>query len=167
MRIVCPSCRAAYEVPESLVAGGNAVRCAKCGRQWAPRPPAAAPEPPPGPKPAPPPVAGTPPPSPLAPSPVRAELPPLAEPTAPPPDLRTEPRLPTYRPRTIDSLDDGRLPPRDDEIALPPRRTGVVLAWLVSLAVLALLVWAAYAFRGTVIGAWPPSARLYAALGLN
>ena len=82
-------------------------------------------------------------------------------------ELRAEPRLPTYRPRSVDTLDDARPPPRDDEIEPAPRRSGALLAWLVSLALLALLVWAAFTFRGTVIGAWPPSARLYAALGLH
>ena len=46
MRIVCPSCSAAYDVPDSLVTAGRTVRCARCGGDWTPVK-AAAPEPPP------------------------------------------------------------------------------------------------------------------------
>lgn len=34
MRIVCPSCSAAYEVVESLLIPGRIVRCARCGAEW-------------------------------------------------------------------------------------------------------------------------------------
>lgn len=34
MRIVCPSCSAAYEVAESVLAPGRIVRCARCGEEW-------------------------------------------------------------------------------------------------------------------------------------
>ncbi len=144
MRIVCPNCQATYEVPDSLLAGGKAVRCARCGTEWAPLSPAAAPPPPVPPE--------------------RPEPPPTVAPTDHP---RVEPRLSGYRPRNVDSADDARLPPRDDEIDLAPRRGGALLGWLVSLAILALLIWAAFAFRSNVMGAWPPSARLYAMLGLR
>jgi predicted Zn finger-like uncharacterized protein len=49
MRIVCPSCSAAYDVPDSLVTPGRVVRCARCAGEWAPVDAAAAvaePEPP-------------------------------------------------------------------------------------------------------------------------
>ncbi len=142
MRIVCPSCQAAYEVPESLAAGGKAVRCARCGTEWTPHP--------------------------AAPPPPRAVV---EEPPAPPPPeetpLHIEPRLAGYRPRSVDTVDDDRPPPRDDEIELAPRGRGAWIGWLISLLVLAALLWAAFAFRGQVIGAWPPSARLYAVLGLH
>ncbi len=36
MRIACPSCSAAYDVPDSLVTGGRVVRCARCGGEWVP-----------------------------------------------------------------------------------------------------------------------------------
>ncbi len=143
MRIVCPNCRAAYEVPEPLLAGGKAVRCARCGTEWAPMPAAA------------PPPASPPQPQPPPPSPESDNR------------LRAEPRLSAYRPRSVDSADDARLPPRDDEIEQVPRRRGALVAWLVSLLILALLIWAAFAFRSQVMGAWPPSERLFAALGLR
>lgn len=34
MRLVCPHCAAAYDVPPGLLAGRSAVRCARCGQQW-------------------------------------------------------------------------------------------------------------------------------------
>ena len=34
MRIVCPSCSAAYEVSESLLRPGRIVRCVRCGHEW-------------------------------------------------------------------------------------------------------------------------------------
>jgi len=36
MRIECPSCFAAYEVPNSLMTAGRVVRCARCGAEWVP-----------------------------------------------------------------------------------------------------------------------------------
>jgi len=36
MRIVCPSCAAAYDVPEPRLTPGRTVRCARCGEEWAP-----------------------------------------------------------------------------------------------------------------------------------
>lgn len=146
MRIACPNCHAAYEVPEPLLAAGKPVRCARCGNEWRPISSAAAPAPVPEPR--------LEPPAPL-------HAPALEE------RLRTEPRLAGYRPRSVDTADDARPPPRDDEINLAPNRRGALLAWLVSLAILALLIWAAFAFRNQVMGAWPPSTRLYAVLGLQ
>lgn len=53
-------------------------------------------------------------------------------------------------------------------IAEPPPRPSLwpAVAWAASLLVLALLVWAAFAWRGDIMQAWPPSTRVYAALGL-
>ena len=36
MRLVCPSCSVAYEVPDSLVPAGRVVRCARCAGEWTP-----------------------------------------------------------------------------------------------------------------------------------
>jgi predicted Zn finger-like uncharacterized protein len=152
MRIVCPSCQAAYEVPERLLAGGKAVRCARCGAEWAPAPPTREPQPPPPARP-----------QAAAHAAEREELPPHEPERA----ARVEPRLPGYRPRSVDTEDDDRPPPRDDEIEIAPRSRGAVVAWVLSLLLLALLVWAAFAFRSVVMGAWPPSTRLFAAFGLH
>jgi predicted Zn finger-like uncharacterized protein len=34
MRLVCPHCAAAYDVPPALLAGRRAIRCARCGEEW-------------------------------------------------------------------------------------------------------------------------------------
>ncbi len=36
MKIVCPSCSAAYEVPRDRLAPGRIVRCARCSADWVP-----------------------------------------------------------------------------------------------------------------------------------
>src|SRR4051794_8734172 len=36
MRIACPSCGAAYDVPENRLMPGKPVQCARCGTRWAP-----------------------------------------------------------------------------------------------------------------------------------
>ena len=42
MRIVCPSCRAAYEVPDAAIATPRVMRCSRCAHEFAsPQPPAA------------------------------------------------------------------------------------------------------------------------------
>ncbi|WP_052213832.1 zinc-ribbon domain-containing protein [Belnapia sp. F-4-1] len=54
MRILCPQCQAAYDVPERLIAGGRLLRCVKCRHEWreeAEAPPPPAPEPAPEPEP--------------------------------------------------------------------------------------------------------------------
>ena len=48
------------------------------------------------------------------------------------------------------------------------RMRGIVAAaWAASLVALLVLGWVAYEWRGNVMAAWPPSERLYAALGLK
>ena len=51
MRIVCPACAAAYEVPEARLRPGLVVRCARCGADWAQPTPEPEPEPVPTPEP--------------------------------------------------------------------------------------------------------------------
>jgi predicted Zn finger-like uncharacterized protein len=41
MRVACPSCAAAYEVPDVLLTADRIVRCARCGENWKPMAPAA------------------------------------------------------------------------------------------------------------------------------
>ena len=36
MRIVCPACTATYEVPTALLKPDQAVRCARCTKEWVP-----------------------------------------------------------------------------------------------------------------------------------
>jgi predicted Zn finger-like uncharacterized protein len=162
MRIVCPSCQAAYEVPDKLLSSGpRKVRCAKCGKDWmaeaeAPaedevaEPPAdaAAPEAVSGPR--------------ALPAPHAEEA---AEPDLPPP--------PAVVPEPARAAEPAA--PRAQEKLVPepgerPSRALVVvagLAWLASVGVLAGAGWAAVAFRADVMAAWGASRRLYALLGLG
>ncbi len=63
--------------------------------------------------------------------------------------------------------------PAGEQISLPLDRspiarhvTALRLAWAGSVVALMLLAWAAYAERTSIMHAWPPSIRVYAALGL-
>ncbi|MFC7608495.1 MJ0042-type zinc finger domain-containing protein [Teichococcus aestuarii] len=38
MRLECPACAAAYDVPDALLAPGRAVRCVRCAQSWVPLP---------------------------------------------------------------------------------------------------------------------------------
>ena len=143
MRMVCPACSAAYEVPESLLPPGRSVRCARCGDQWTP----VAPEPPP--PPAAPPLPPAVPPQPHWPD---AELvePENVEPFGQPvsPSFTAMDRLALHRAGAGGS-------------AMPLR-----IAWAASVLGLLLLVVAAYVWRAELMHVWPASQRIYRALGL-
>lgn len=189
MRIVCPTCQAAYEVPESLIGGAaRKVRCARCGGAWVPQAVApeatrTRPESEAGPELAQPPAASA-----GAATPGRALAPVVAprmqaperaaaeavaapdlEPDLPPPPLVAQPARqghapPVQVPRAAEMLAPPDTPPT------AARRPGVMLAvlgWAATLAVLGGGVWAAVTWRGAVMAAWPPSARLYMLLGLH
>jgi len=152
MRISCPVCSTSYEVPDPMLPGGRKVRCAKCGHQWVPRPAA-----------------------PHAPPPARrpiveaaAETPPRGRsgeaPASTPPLPPTGPLSPDAHRATI------QIDPDEAPMQPPPRQrtsTGVWVGWAASVGIWALVLWAAYAYRAQVMDAWPPSQRLYAALGLG
>jgi predicted Zn finger-like uncharacterized protein len=148
MRIVCPSCQAAYEVPEKvLTAGTKAVRCARCGTEWAPA------------------AVATPPAD--APADASPQLP-AAVPSLPPPGERAargESRLSSYRPRT-EERDADVWPPTPDD-ARPRGGRSVIIGWLLSIIVLVGLAGAAVSWRNQVMSAWPASERLFMALGLD
>jgi len=111
----------------TLLKPGQAVRCARCAREWVPAP--AEPE-----------------------APVTAE-PESARAALPNSDVSPE----VIRPR------------RPAPVAPPVvSRPNVVLrlAWAVSIFAILLLGWGAYAQRTTIMQIWPPSIRLYIALGL-
>jgi predicted Zn finger-like uncharacterized protein len=148
VRIVCPSCAAAYDVPEAALAPGRAVRCARCGTEWAPL--AAAPRTP---------LAS---PQPLAPPrPAAWDVPERVTTSAP----LAEPDAGASLPRRSKVL---LTEPAPEATAYRPRRRDAapLLAWLASLALLLVLLAAAYTWRDRIMTAWPPSERLYAALGL-
>lgn len=183
MRIACPNCSAAYEVPDALLATGpRLLRCARCGTQFTapgatPAPTAPAAEPP---RPAPPPEAATPPGPPPAPQPAPARPPPPepsrpepSTPEPPPPDppretatLARDRPLPTRGPTRHSPID---APPtaEAEEPPAEPARGQLAAAWLGSFALLGALVFAALHWRAEIAAAWPPAARLYAALGLG
>jgi predicted Zn finger-like uncharacterized protein len=156
MRIVCPSCSAAYEVPDSMLGGRKAVRCARCGDEWRPfeREPQIEPEP---------------------------EIEPEQELTAPPPPPREQeivtrlelerlPRPVPVEPQPYERRMTGGAMAIDRLMAAPQpaQRSNVALtlAWLGSVVAIIVLLYAAYAWRVEIMAAWPPSVRVYAVLGL-
>ncbi len=163
MRIVCPNCQATYDVPESLLRGTpRRVRCARCGGEWVPE---AAPAPEPempalAVLPDPPPSAAT-----VQDDGVDDVLPPAIPP--PPSPIPAAGREPVAPARLVPTP-PGK-PPQQNSPGRAGRRGTMVtalLAWAVSLALLAALAWAAFVWRDEVMAAWTPSKRLYALLGL-
>jgi predicted Zn finger-like uncharacterized protein len=149
MRIACPSCSTAYEVPDALLAAGpRLLRCTRCGTQFTAQ--GSAPPPPEAPPPESPPFR-PPPPKSAAPPPPEA-----APPEASPPEPAPEP--------PVEPLREATAP------AEPPARpsTGpLAAAWLGSFALLGALLFATLHWRAEIAAAWPPAARLFAALGLG
>ncbi len=144
MRIECPCCAAAYDVPESLLPGRKSLRCARCGTEWTAGLPGAPPDESPEPK----------------------QAPPVEVIASPPAEESLRPVRPT-RPMSLDRPSPTAMQ-RLVNIAEPPPRPSLwpAAAWAASILVLALLVWAAFAWRTDIMQAWPPSTRVYAALGL-
>ncbi len=162
MRIACPACAAAYEVPDRLLAGpARTLRCSRCGADFA-LPRATAPEPV-----APPPAEVTapePPPPPV----VAAPEPPLPSPEpepAPEPEAKPEP------PPVVAPIAAA---PRPEPLAMTARAPVVQAepsralagAWIASLVVVLGAVLGFFAFHAKVMELWPASTRLFAALGL-
>jgi len=189
MKIVCPSCAATYEVPESAVASKRAVRCARCGADWIP----GVDRPHPTPAPA---VTATPP----APEPEAEPAPEMEAATAPTVDETADtdlaagvatpapPAAPTVDETADTDLAAGVATPAPPAApvgatpwhavaaaiaaeaaanpAQPAKPRPPVAAWFVSVALLAILAASSVAFRVPIMKAWPASTRLYAALGL-
>ena len=137
MRTACPSCSAAYDVPDSLVPPGRVVRCARCGSEWtpagpAPPPPDAEAAPPPEPEPEPEPI-------------VRRRAAQVAEPAP--------------RQSAMDVL--------TAHPALPQPSPRLRLAWAASVLLLVMGAAVAIAWRAQIVESWPPSARMYAAFGMH
>ncbi len=207
MRLVCPSCQAAYEVPDAVVGDGSRrMRCARCEQEWtaAEAMPARAAVFAAGTPPDQPPTAANPPQGAAGVSqtganpteviqpdalqtdalqtgatttadagarpknPADAPAEPAAQPGAPPPPPRSA---------TLPPMDDLQWPP----IAVPgaarhphgaaaraPSRVGApMLAWMLTVVAIGVAVGAAYAWRADVMRVWPPSERVYAALGVR
>jgi predicted Zn finger-like uncharacterized protein len=93
MRIDCPSCGAAYEVPDTaLAAGPRRLRCTACGHEFEARAPAGAAEPP------------------------KPEAPPSPGPAAPPEPA--PPPAPQRPPRSPPRPAEPAPPPAHDRLAL-------------------------------------------------
>jgi predicted Zn finger-like uncharacterized protein len=146
MRIACPACSAAYEVPDALVGKGRRLRCTRCSHAWMAAPSGEAP------------VLGTSPDT------------PLGTPLAPPPSApqpQFEPPPPVPMPRRAPQLIDPPLPQLGDA---PARREANPLLWAAWIGSVLMLVLAAallWAYRAEVVAAWPPAARLFMALGAD
>ncbi|MFC0410768.1 zinc-ribbon domain-containing protein [Roseomonas elaeocarpi] len=181
MRIICPRCEAAYEVPEMMLSSGlsagRTVRCARCGARWAPLPPPAGARP-----------EETEAPVPLVPDPVvpgqgtpaqetGPGTPDLAAPDLTAPDLAVPEAGTAVADPGTPAAPDGAageevrlLPPvagpRRDR--LEPRRTrpALLLGWIASLGVVAGLVAVLLLRHEAVAAAWPPALWLYRFLGL-
>ena len=101
--------------------------------------------------------------TPLPAPPIREPVPVPGLPPLPGPSDITLPPLPSREP-----LPEPR--PVPQERLAPAGRASadraVLAGWVLSLAVLLLLGWAAVAWRAEVMRAWPPSERAYGALGL-
>jgi len=166
MKIVCPSCAATYEVPESAVASKRAVRCARCGGDWIPGA-ADRTEPPPlaeVPAPPPPPPEPTP-----ASDPVQEPAPeplPAAEEIAAPEPAKERPAPQTAAATQWQGVVDAIAKEAADRPLPPAKGRTPIAAWFVSVTLLAILLAATVAFRAPIMKAWTPSTRLYAALGL-
>jgi predicted Zn finger-like uncharacterized protein len=145
MRVECPNCSAAYEVPERLLGTkARALRCARCDTVFeasAPIPEEERPPPPPPPE------------------PERAAPP-------PPPEPLPEPE-PDPQPEEEARFDEA--PPAP--LVPPPMRErpakAPILAWGASLLAVGGGVYALFAYRDAVAEAWPPAARLFLWLGMG
>ena len=165
MRIACPFCSAAYDVPAPLLREPRMVRCAQCSREWLVGPVSGEPS-----RPAPKAAVGEPPAQnasggtkipPVETATIVAEPPPV---TARP---RAEPARATFYTPDPAMYRGSVIGPPITESDAPRSNAPVWIAWAASIAVLLLLAWAAYTWRSAVMEAWPPSQRLYAAVGLK
>jgi len=154
MLIECPRCTARYELADGLIGpAGKSVRCAKCGNVWLAR---GLEDP--------------------------ADDAPLQWPESPQRPARDEvagaaqsvkagdPALAEYRTAQDEAGKPGfaRFPGKPgDESAFKTRAAAAgLIGWAVTVVILAAGGWGAYAYREAVMKAWPPSERVYLALGL-
>ena len=156
MRIECPGCEAAYEVPEAQIRPGRSVRCARCALQWQP--------------------AGESVPMALSEA-AEADAPVDADATAADPpsgSLAQGSALPSGGlPGTASGPRRAATPQPVVAAAAggPPRPSRELAAWsagwVLSVIVLAGLLLSAAHWRHAVMRGWPPSIRLYTALGAS
>ena len=161
MRIVCPNCAAAYDVPDQVLAGPPRLfRCARCAHEWTP---AFVPLPLPAPDV---PMA---PPKPMPVKPAAIGLPPDYPAPAQGSMLAMSPSLPPSPADWQPPLAIGAPLVDDDRIARAPGAGNVVgiVGWALTVAILALAIVLAVLRQPQIEALWPASQRLYALLGLH
>jgi len=164
MHLTCPQCHTEYEVPDAALAGRvRKLRCADCGATFkSPEPPPAAeiaPEVPP----APPEIIAPEVEAVPEPEPEIAVSPELAEPAmadAAFTEIPAEVEVPPTRAAT-------RLSPAPPKPAAKPSQPAPNRALGVSILVVLLIIATILAEHRVIAQAWPPSLRLFNALGLH
>lgn len=176
MDIACPHCAATYRVPDALVDGVNALRCAACEQAWVPAPPRPEQDPPP-------------------PHAAMQERVPAVEDAASPPEPEPEPwpepepePAPAAPPEPFPCAVPSALPPSplpsdtDATHVLSPTRAGppglaprrlpeppakrraapsrLAVAWSLSIAAVFAFVMVLVLFQAQITALWPPFARL-------
>jgi len=191
MRIVCPTCDATYQVPDSALAARKTVRCARCGNSWAPlgdgdeevtSPADTTPKPeapaapaaeeiladsaaPPAPESAAPAAtASVPPPAPEpVPTPPPAPAPTPEPPAVPAPEpITAAPKKAAPRPNPVHTEEDHAADLASDEPPAAPRS-----AWAISAGILILGIVAFVVLHDTIVHLWPASEQIYDLLHLS
>lgn len=139
MRIACPDCGAAYDVPDTMLSAGREVRCARCGRGWAP----------------------------LAAAPIFPEPPPLPVSQAPAPPVPPPAIEPVPWPEPLAAAEPAVAVPSEVPLLPPHDERRLALAWSFSVMSLLLGVVGVVIFHAEISSAWPPAFRLFRAIGLS
>jgi predicted Zn finger-like uncharacterized protein len=158
MRIACPTCATAYEVPDALVAAGpRLLRCARCRTEF----PASTPD-----------RKAAPEPEPLAKS-TQPDVPPAPDPALPEPSAAPAPK-PTHglaavaRERPSPTCGPaGPSPITPEEAPVASGQGRLAAAWIASISAIGAGIFALLHWQAEIAAAWPPAARLYTALGLS
>ena len=150
MIISCPNCTTRFNLDAELLGEtGRNVKCAKCAHRWFATPAAGNA------------VAASPPPSPAA-------APVAPRPVAPEPEDKSQDREDEERP--ADSPPSPLPIPSEEDIArfqLRPTTTkSTIIWWVVLFAVIVALVTGTVFFRRDIAALYPPSNRLFLAIGL-
>jgi predicted Zn finger-like uncharacterized protein len=130
MRVECPICTVAYEVPQSLLTVQRRLRCAGCGHEWW-----------------------------------------MQEPTPEAlPDVAPEPTAPLAAPLVAEIHEPAASREPSSRLSIDPPATPrmdrmIWAGWAASIALLLLAVWAGEHYRHGIMRIWPPSERLFAAIG--
>jgi predicted Zn finger-like uncharacterized protein len=142
MRVVCPSCDAAYDVPETVLTARPMLRCARCAHDF--RPPGRPPEPAEA----------------AVPEEIADETPPAA------PDHAFVP-APEAEPDIVPPPAPPSDAPYHADVIPSAKRRQVLAGWAASAVVIVLVLSLGASCRHAVMHAWPPSIRLYAVFGLH